>query len=372
MIEAANEGDFEFRKNKVEILPLNFGDLTQKDAGLLLDRAANRLMVIYGKTNEYWNGVIENFRGFSLWIKAHESMLKRKSMKVVYGSTLIATMLSACSPAVSAVEPVSMASDLGGAGDRSFENAPEMAEVKYPPAVAEAKLTPEPADTYHAFDGPVYEYDQDSQVIVDAVQEEYGMRVTMPKEYDGIENKRWDAHQIGYIADALSKLPPYYFESGNVKEIILLMVPGSTNGDAGGGYTSGRLKVYIPEGYKPEEEYVYKAFRRLYGKKWVLLESVVAHEFTHSLPPDVQERWNQAMGWIQITGPDGKSYWINIKTEELQKLVYANGHPENPQEDMAVSVQQMMADPKSLPDDRYQFLSTAPEFQGLGSFNSGN
>lgn len=89
------------RAESSEILPQNFGDLTEKAGAPIAERASKRLEITRGTKNPYWKGVEETLEGMAGWFKAKAGEFEGKTVRAVAGAALVAELLSACSPSVS-------------------------------------------------------------------------------------------------------------------------------------------------------------------------------------------------------------------------------------------------------------------------------
>jgi len=80
-----------------EILPENIGELPASETSPLLERAASRIDILKPKT-PFWEGMAENLKGAAAYLDAKKAELGSKAFRVIAGASLVATMLSACSP----------------------------------------------------------------------------------------------------------------------------------------------------------------------------------------------------------------------------------------------------------------------------------
>lgn len=130
------------RVESSEILPQNFAELTDREVAPVAERAAKRLEITRGVKNPHWRGVEETLEGMAGWFKTKAGELRGKSVRVVAGAALVAELMSACSPAVSA-KPI----------ETIAPNKPIATETFIPTRTASP--TPEPTKTPETESFPV-------------------------------------------------------------------------------------------------------------------------------------------------------------------------------------------------------------------------
>jgi len=84
-------------RETTEILPVNFRELTAKEAGPILERASRRIDILHVKKNELWQGIQENIDGLKGWIEANGRKLAGKTVRAIAGGAFVVSTLAACS-----------------------------------------------------------------------------------------------------------------------------------------------------------------------------------------------------------------------------------------------------------------------------------
>lgn len=118
----------------IEILPENFADLPGGEAVPILERGAGRLQIIYGKENEFWNGIKDTMMGMATWIGAGSEHFRNKTVRAISGVALAATLVSACQPVVTG----SSSTDTEKPGAQTVEVAPQDSRAEPQQILADA------------------------------------------------------------------------------------------------------------------------------------------------------------------------------------------------------------------------------------------
>ncbi len=219
------------------------------------------------------------------------------------------------------------------------------------------------------FSDEIYQYNSEVKRIVEQVKSEFGVKIVSPKTWaiPGKEqlNLPWGLKEIALVAQALSQLPPAYFENNrSPREILLLRVFGSAaDGGVGGGYIQRRMLLYTSEKFQPETKLDNPTLRSLYLTQGDELRNAVIHEWTHSFTeanPDVLDDFAKQAGWIRQV--DGS--WKNINPKNLFHHADADILP---REDIAVSAGLMLVNPGVLSSDRRNFFLNRPEYSTWSS-----
>lgn len=84
-------------ETEAEILPKNFADLKGLEGANILEKASSKLKITRVES-EYRDRVVETLRAASAWIKRKKAELSRSTIKSILGMSLVAELLSACSP----------------------------------------------------------------------------------------------------------------------------------------------------------------------------------------------------------------------------------------------------------------------------------